>query len=200
MGLTLTQQILDMASTRGAICGSDLKALRASSDLLRSMTGQGLLIRSARGIYTLPDFSITEHHTLVEVAVRHSRATICVLSALRFHELGTQLPWQVWIAIPKQDREPISDLPIRVHRFSGDALVFGVETHTLEGVSVRVTSKAKTVADCFKYRNKLGLDVAIEALRDFLHERVPGAITDLHVAAGICRVERIMKPYIEALL
>lgn len=200
MKTSLTRQILDMASERGAIRGSDLDRIQAPSSLLRSMTRRGLLIRPVRGVYMLPNYPVTEHHTLVEVTIRHPRAIICLLSALQFHGIGTQLPHQVWIAIPKGDKEPVSDLPLRVHRFSREAYAFGVQVHAMEGVQVSITSKAKTIADCLKYRNKIGLDVALEALREFVQKRQPGDLQELHEAAKACRVERILKPYIEALL
>ena len=124
---------------------------------------------------------------------------VCLLSALRFHELTTQLPAEVWVALPEKARRPRLDYPrLRVARFSGAALSEGIERHTIEGVEVRVYSAAKTVADCFKYRNKIGIDVAVEALKDFTRNHRGGA-NDLARFAGICRVSRVMQPYLDAI-
>jgi len=200
MRITMTKKILELARSRGAIRGSDLRDIDASASLLRTMVRNGLLSRAARGIYMLPDFPATENHTLVEVAVRHPQAIICLLSALQFHELGTQLPHQVWVAIPKGSRQPRATLPLKIHRFSGESMGFGVETHLLEGVPVKITSRAKTVADCMKYRNKIGLEIALECLRDFVLNREPGDLQELLAAAKVCRVERVIKPYLEAMV
>ncbi len=123
---------------------------------------------------------------------------ICLLSALAFHDLTTQLPAEVWIALSAKARRPRLDYPrLRVSRFSGPALTEGIETHRIEGVSVRVYSAAKTVADCFKYRNKVGIDVAVEALKDFTR-RERGGAGDLARFARICRVGQVMQPYLDA--
>jgi len=142
---------------------------------------------------------ITEHHTFAEAAKRVPSGIVCLLSALAFHDLTTQSPHEVWMAIDVKARKPKPDWPpLRIVRFSGSARTFGVETHDIEGVDVRVTSRAKTVADCFKYRNKIGIDVAVEALRDYLGKR-GRSMDDLLRAAAVCRVARVMKPYIESL-
>lgn len=164
------------------------------------MTRAGQLERVARGVYVPTNATITEHHTLVEAAARVPHAVVCLLSALRFHELGTQAPHEVWLAVDRKAWKPVVDWPpVRLVRFSGEALTFGVDTHELEGVSVKVTSREKTVADCFKYRNKIGLDVAIEALREYLRSR-KRSIDELVRAARVCRVARIMQPYLEAMV
>jgi predicted transcriptional regulator of viral defense system len=159
----------------------------------------GLVERRARGIYVAAKHAVTADHTLAHVAKRVPAGVFCLLTALRFHELTTQGPGEVWIALPEKARRPRLDLPrLRVARFSGKALTEGVETHRLEGVEVHVYSAAKTVADCFKYRNKIGLDVAVEALRDFTRSRRGGA-TELARFARICRVTRVMQPYLDAI-
>ena len=147
----------------------------------------------------MPDRPISEHTTLAEVASKHPDVLICLLSALRFHELTTQSPFEVWIAIPNKARAPKMEYPpLRIVRFSGAALTEGDETHTVEGVTVRVTSVAKTVVDCFKFRNKIGLDVALEALRDAWNaKRV--TMDDLWHYAKVCRMTNVMRPYLEAL-
>jgi predicted transcriptional regulator of viral defense system len=142
---------------------------------------------------------VTEHHTLAEAANRIPAGVVCLLSALGFHKMTTQSPPEVWLALDVKARKPTTDWPpLRVVRFSGQALKFGVEKHHIEGSEVSITSRAKTVADCFKYRNKIGIDVAVEALRAYLGKR-GRSMVDLLRAAKVCRVTRVMTPYIEAL-
>ena len=160
----------------------------------------GALERVARGRYRLPDAPITEHHGFALVAAAVPKAVICLLSALSFHQIGTQLPHEVWIALDRRSRRPSLAYPrLRVHRFGGNALTEGIETHRIEGETVRVTTVAKTIADVFKYRNKVGLDVALEALREAWRAR-RFTMDEIHRYARICRVERVMRPYIEALV
>jgi predicted transcriptional regulator of viral defense system len=154
--------------------------------------------RALKALPVAADGEVTEHHTLVEVARLAPRGIICLLSALRFHGLGTQLPPDVWLAIPLKGWRPtIRDLPVRFVYMSGPAFEAGVETHVLEGVTVRITNAAKTVADCFKFRNKVGLDVALDALRDYRGARRD--LEELRRFAKVCRVDRVMRPYLEAL-
>ena len=127
------------------------------------------------------------------------KGVICLLSALRFHDLTTQAPHEIWIAIDRKTRLPVNKaLPIRFVRFSGPALIEGVESHIIDGIPVAIYQPAKTVADCFKYRNKIGLDVALEALKDCLRNRRCQADT-LWRFAKICRVSNVMRPYLEAM-
>jgi predicted transcriptional regulator of viral defense system len=163
------------------------------------MTRAGALERVGRGLYVPATAKVTQHHTLAEAAKRVPEGIVCLLSALSFHGMTTQSPHEVWLAIDVKARKPNADWPpMRIVRFSGNARTFGVETHVVEGVQVRVTSRAKTVADCFKYRNKIGIDVAIDALRDYLRKR-GRSIDELARSAEVCRVTRVMRPYIEAL-
>ena len=160
----------------------------------------GALERVARGVYWDPHATqVTENHDLATVTAAIPKAVICLLSALQFHGLTTEWPREVWIALDRQSRVPPSlQMPLRVHRFSKPTLEFGVEEHSIEGVDVHITSPAKTVADCFRFRNRYGTDVAVEALKDYLQRRLP--LEPLHQAARVCRVEKIMRPYLEALL
>jgi len=159
----------------------------------------GLVERQGRGVYVAKGHRYTANHALAQVAKRVPGGVVCLLSALRFHGLTTQQPADVWLALPEKARRPRLDYPrLRVARFSGAALSEGVETHRIEGVNVRVYSAAKTVADCFKYRNKIGIDVAVEALKDFARTRRGGA-NDLARAARACRVSRVMQPYLDAI-
>lgn len=169
-----------------------------SRTALGRLTRAGKLERVGRGLYVSAGAKVTEHHTLVEAAKRVPAGIVCLLSALAFHGMTTQSPHEVWVAIDVKARKPKTDWPpMRIVRFSGRARTFGVEEHVIEGVEVKVTSRAKTVADCFKYRNKIGIDVAVEALRDYLGKR-GRSMDDLLRAAEVCRVSRVMKPYMES--
>lgn len=184
----------------GAIRTRDASAGGVSRKRLAAMARAGELERVGRGLYVPANAKITEHHTLVEAAARVPHAIVCLLSALRFHQLGTQAPHEVWLAIDRKAWKPAVDWPpIRLVRFSGRALAFGVQTHEIEGVRVKITSREKTVADCFKYRNKIGLDVALEALREYLRSR-KRSVDELVRAARVCRVARVMQPYLEAMV
>ncbi len=166
---------------------------------LSRWVAEGELQRLARGLYALPDYAPDEHASLVEVAQRAPQVIFCLLTALRFHDLTTQAPFEVWIAIGNKDHPPRLAYPnLRVNRFSPASLGYGVEEHRRGGSVLRVTTVAKTVADCFKFRNKVGLDVAMEALRDAV--RGKRASTDaIWEAAEVCRVTRVMRPYLESL-
>lgn len=174
-------------------------AAGGSRTALARLVDKGKLVRLCRGLYTLPDQSVSEHTTLAEVSAQSPNVLICLLSALQFHGLTTQLPFEVWVAISNKARPPKIDYPpVRVFRFSGAALTEDVDEHQVDGVTVRVTGVAKTVVDCFKYRNKIGLDVALEALREAWGvQRV--TMEDLWHFAQICRMTNVMRPYLEML-
>lgn len=177
----------------------DLEAHGITRAQLSRLVRDGLVVRQGRGVYTLAGHELTAEHTLAQVAARVPGGVFCLLTALRLHGLTTQSPAEVWIALPEKARRPRLDYPrLRVARFSGAALTEGIEHHRFEGVVVRVYSAAKTVADCFKYRNKIGIDVAVEALKDFTRKHRGGA-TELARFARICRVARVMQPYLDAL-
>ena len=183
----------------GVLRPRDVVANGVSRTQIQRLSESGKLERVGRGLYVPAGTRITEHHTLVEAATRVPSGVVCLLSALAFHGLTTQNPHQVWLAIDVKARKPKADWPpLRIVRFSGAARTFGVEGHVIEGVEVRITSRAKTVADCFKYRNKIGTDVAIEALRAYLGKR-GRSMDELQRAAEACRVGRVIRPYIEAL-
>ena len=199
MNKTQKDRALRIIEKTGLARAADLEARGVPRTTLYRLLEEGLVARQARGIYTVADHEPTEGHTLAQVAKRVPAAVFCLLTALRFHELTTQSPAEVWIALPEKARKPRLDYPrLRVARFSGHALSEGIERHRLEGVEVRVYSAAKTVADCFKYRNKVGIDVAVEALRDF-SRRYRGGATELARYARICRVARVMQPYLDAI-
>lgn len=188
-----------MKAPPGVMRARDAAKHGLSRKRLSELTRAGKLERVSRGVYAAAGTQVTEHHTLVEAAASVPDGVICLLSALRFHELGTQQPHEIWVAIGRKAWKPRLDWPpLHVVRFSGDALDFGVEEHVLENVSVKITSREKTVADCFKYRNKIGLDVAIEALREYLRSR-KRSVDTLVRAARVCRVARVMQPYLESM-
>ncbi len=193
------QCILDLASQRGLIRPRDLDEHGLPTVALTRLVRQGLLQRVARGLYALPDRPVSEHATLVEAARKHPQAIVCLLSALRLHELTTQSPFEVWLAIPNKARAPKIDYPpIRIVRFSGAILTEGIKEQCVDGIPVRVTNIARTVVDCFKFRNKIGLDVALEALEEaWRAKRV--SMDELWHYAALCRVANVMRPYMESL-
>ena len=159
----------------------------------------GLVERFSRGVYVLKGHDFSADVAAAIVTTRVPAAVICLITALRLHDLTTQQPHEVWIALPEKARRPELDYPrLRVARFSGAALTDGIERRRIEGVEVRIYSAAKTVADCFKYRNKIGVDVAVEALRDYTRRHRGGAGELAHFAR-VCRVTRVMQPYLDSL-
>ena len=193
------RRALDLVREAGVLRSRDLDPHGIPREHLRRLRDRGLLEQVGRGLYMLPDADFGAHFGLVTACKRVPHGLVCLLSALRFHELTTQAPFEVWMAVDRRARLPEApELPLRIVRFSGKALREGSETHEVEGAEVRVYGPAKTVADCFKYRNKIGVDVAVEALRDYLRLR-KGTVDDLWHHAGVCRVQSVMRPYMEAL-
>lgn len=177
----------------------DLARLGLRREYAQRLAARGELVRVARGLYAIPDAEVSSHRTLAEVAKAVPGGTICLLTALRYHGLTTQSPPEVWIALDVHGWKPRNTpFPVRTVYFSRAALTEGVETHKIDGVPVRIYSAAKTVADCFKYRNKIGVDVAVEALRDFLKRHRRGS-DELWRFAKVCRVSNVMRPYLEAI-
>ena len=199
MAKTKTQQALDLARSRGLVGPRDLVAKHIPPDYLDRLYRRGLVERVARGVYAWPGADLGEHQTLAEAVRQVPRGVICLLSALQFHGIGTQQPHQVWLAIAPNDWRPKLEYPkVRLVHFSGPTYASSVEEHDLHGIHVRVYSPAKTVADCFKFRNKLGLDVALEALRECWRGR-RATMDELWEAARICRMTKVMRPYLESL-
>ena len=190
---------LRLARRRQGVRASELAEHGIHRQALSRLVAAGKLERVGRGLYRIPASPLTEHHGLALASAAVPRGVICLLSALRFHGIGTQLPSQVWIAIDRRARQPaLGYPPLKVVRFTGAALTEGIREHRVEGQRVQVYSVAKTLADCFKYRNKIGLDVALEALREAWRAR-RFTMDELDHYAGICRVQRVMKPYLEVL-
>lgn len=160
----------------------------------------GEIQRIGRGLYYLSDYEVDRHHSYVEAQMLVQSGVVCLLSALSFHEMGTQSSRYVWLAVPRRSRLPkTGDRPLKIVTFSEPSFFAGIEQHELEGVTVKVYSPAKTVADCFKYRNKLGIDVAIEALREAVHGKNVSPDDVLHFA-DICRVRSVVVPYLESVV
>ena len=184
----------------GVFRARDMVAAGYSREYLRRLVGQGQARRLGRGLYASADFEPDQSLSLVESAKRVPRAVVCLVSALQFHRIGTQSPHKVWLALPRDTNFPGSgNLPFRFCKFSAASHAFGVQEHTLPGGTVRVYSPAKTVADCFKYRHKYGLDVAIEALREGWRDK-KFTMNELSQAAAVCRVSRVIQPYVEMLV
>ncbi len=197
--MTKTQLVLEIARNVGVIRAKDIASRGIHPSVLQHLEQQGLLIRSGRGLYTSMEADITEHHSLIEAVKRVPSGVICLLSALSFYELTSQAPFKVWMAIPQKARHPKDNLiPLRIVYMSGEALNVGIEEHRIEGITVRVYCIAKTVVDCFKYRNKIGLDVALEALRQcWLKQRC--SIDEIWRYARFCRMENVIRPYLDTL-
>ena len=177
----------------------DLQLAGISRALLRDAAGAGIIEKVERGLYRMPGFRASGQHSLALAAKRVPQGVVCLSSALRFHDLTTQNPHEVWMAIPGKAWHPqIGQQPLRFVWLYGAAFGSGIETHQIDGADVKVYSVAKTVADCFKYRNKFGLDVALEALREAWRER-RCTMDELVRCAKICRVANIMRPYLESL-
>jgi len=198
MATSKRDQILGLFKGMEVVRPRDAEAIGIAGSYLNALHKKGVLERPSRGLYTLPNSELSEFRSIVEACKLSPNATVCLLSALRIHDLTTQSPYEVWLAIGEKDRKPQTVYPpIRVFRFSGASREFGIEKRRIEGVAISVYSAAKTVADCFKYRNKIGIDVAIEALRDCRRSR-KATMDEIWDSAKVCRMTNVMRPYLEA--
>ncbi|MCP4621988.1 MAG: transcriptional regulator [bacterium] len=194
------KQLLELTRHLGIVSTAEVRSQGIHHDYLRQLCAEGKLVRVGRGLYMLPDAEVTAHYGLAQASKAVPKGIICLLSALRFHEIGTEAPHEVWMAIDRRAARPRVKHPkMRIVRYSGKALTEGVDEYNVEGVPVRIYDPAKTVADCFKYRNKIGLDVALDALRDVIRKRK--CTTDnLWYYAKICRITNTIRPYMEAIV
>jgi len=200
MAMTRTEQILKMVDQKGIIRPRDIEAEGIPRTYLYNLCKSGQLERRSRGLYARVDAPITQNYDLEELAKRMPKAVLCLISALYFHNIGTQVPHEIWLSIPKSSWKPsIEYPPLNLTYVSGTAYSFGIEEHLENGVKIKVYSPAKTVADCFKFRNKIGLDVALEALKETWRDRKATA-DELVAAAKACRMYNIMRPYMEAIV
>lgn len=200
MDKSYEQQITDLAKQKNILTPNDLRAKNIPTIYLTRMVEAGKLERLRRGIYALPNRDFGENQSIAEISKLVPSAVICLLSALRFHELTTQNPREIWIAVQRESDIPLRAWPsVRVLRMSRDQFAAGIQHSEIEGIEIRVYNPAKTVADCFKYRNKIGLDVALEALRDSWRQKKV-TMDELWHYAKICRMSRVMRPYLESLV
>jgi predicted transcriptional regulator of viral defense system len=197
-GSSLPHEPIDRSQLSGVFRARDLESLGIPRSGLRAWLREGTAERVERGLYRIVDSEPSEHETLALVAARVPQAVVCLLTALRVHGIGTQAPREVWIALDRKARKPrLEGLPVRVVRFSGPMLRYAVETREIQGIPVHITSPARTVVDCFRYRNKIGLDVALEALHDALSSR-SATVADMLRIAEFGRMLNVMRPYVEA--
>ena len=194
------EQVLELIRELGVLRPRDLVTYGIHREYLRRLEQQGEIVRSGRGIYLLPDTDLSEHYTMIEACKRFPNTVVCLLSALRFHNITTQAPFEVWLAIDRKTWSPKSSrLPLRIVYMSDQAFSSGIDKHQIAGVTVPVYNPAKTVADCFKYRHKIGLDVALESLRECWRERA-ATLDEIWHFAKICRVSNVIRPYLESLV
>lgn len=173
--------------------------LGISRSQLARLVARGEAERVGRGLYRLPGADPTTHHTVALVAKRVPQGIVCLVSALSIHEVGTQIPHEVWLAVARKARKPeLGDLPVRIVRFSAEGMEQGIERRLIEDVPVTVTNPARTVVDCFRYRHKVGLDVALEALGEALRTRKV-TIAGVDEMASACRARTVLRPYLEAM-
>jgi predicted transcriptional regulator of viral defense system len=199
MSKSKADKLRNLAAKRQIITAADAAQLGVPRTYLSRLARRGQLEKIARGLYTSPAFSPSEHASLVQASYQAPKGIICLLSALRFHNLTTQSPREVWMAIGHKAWAPkIPAPPVRFVRMSGPALQFGASEHHVSGQVIRVFTPAKTVADCFKFRYKIGLDVAIETLKESRRLK-KASIDELWAAAKVCRVSKVIRPYLESL-
>ena len=197
--LTQTQRVLELTRQRGLLRSRDLQTVDAPRVILTRMTASGQLEKVGRGLYRLPQTQMSADESLNAIAIKVPQAVFCLLTALQFHGLTTQLPRQVWLAMPRGSHAPRIDYPpIRMVQYSGQSYSQGIEVFEREQVLLRVYSVAKTVVDCFKHRSAIGLDVALEALKEARAGQRASA-DELWRFAKICRVANVMRPYLEAI-
>lgn len=198
--ISAKDKLLKKVKEKSLVRPKDFEDIKGARVHLSQLVESGELVKVGRGLYALTEIDFDERQSLLEAARLVPRGVVCLLSALRFHELTTQNPFEIWLAIEGTSRKPqIETLPLNVFRFSGAAFVEGIETHEIKGIRLRVYNPAKTVADCFKYRNKIGLDVAIEALRDVWRQKKATA-DELWHYAKVCRMSNVMRPYLESIV
>jgi predicted transcriptional regulator of viral defense system len=196
----LTSARLEAAGVGAFFRPRDLQPLEVPFAELRRLVADGTIERVGPGLYRLAAAEPNEFETLAMVASAVPSGIICLLSALSFHGIGTQVPHEVWLALDRKARRPARvPAKLRVVRFSGAMLIYGIETHAILGVPARITSPARTVVDCFRYRSKLGLDVALETLREVLRSK-SATVDQITRAAEVCRIRTVIKPYLEAIV
>lgn len=195
---SIKEQIQDVANTQSVFRAGDIPVAEPRAALSR-MVAQGELIRVGHGLFSLPEADIGENYALSEIVKRYPGGIVCLISALYFHGIGTQLPYETWIMRHDRRGAPKDGFPARFVYCSSDAFFHGIEEHMIDGIKVKIYSPVKTIADCFKYRNKIGLDVAIEALQEGWRSR-QFTMDELWSAVTVCRVQKTIQPYLEMLV
>ncbi|MDK9720406.1 MAG: type IV toxin-antitoxin system AbiEi family antitoxin domain-containing protein [Rhodospirillales bacterium] len=196
---TAADKALEIISKGGMARLREIKAAGIPGVVVARLAKAGRVVRLARGLYQMPDADIQAGHTLAEAAKIVPKGVICLISALSYHELTLQMPPHVWVAIENRTRQPKPDYPpMRFVRFSPKALSEGIDQHLIEGVPVRITNPARTIIDCFRFRNKIGVDIAISALREALRKRRCTA-DDIMKHAKELRIASVVRPYLEAM-
>ena len=197
---TKRQQVIDYMSKQALVRPIDLVAVGLPKDYLYQLASEGVVERVGRGLYRLPEGDISEWLSYVEVQRRVPKGVFCLLSALVFHRFTTQNPHDLWVTIANKAWRPDFDYPpVRYITMSGAALSTDIEVHSIDGVDIRVYSAAKTVADCFKFRSRVGLDVAIEALKEGWRGK-KFTMDELMRCAAVCRVTNVIRPYAESIV
>lgn len=194
-----THPALELMRTKGLVRAGELARIGVAGEKLQQLLHSGSLVRISRGLYAAPDRALTEADQLAQLAIKYPNMVFCLLTALQIHGLTTQAPHEMWVAISSKARPPnVTYPPLRIFRFNDPNLC--VVTKSIDGiVHMPVTSVAKTIADCFKFRNKIGLDVALEALRDAWRQKKV-TMDELWQAAQLCRMTNVMRPYLESLV
>jgi len=191
---------LELVARNGLVRPKELEGYGIAREHLRRLEKKGLLVKSARGVYRVANAPVSGQYGLAEVSKRVPGCVICLLSALQFHEIGTELPAKTWIALRRGAWHPHIDYPpIEIVTFSHKLIEEGITMNVIDGVNVKITSVARTVADCFKFRNKIGIDVALESLKEVLNNK-RCSVDELSIMARLCRVGKVIRPYMEALL
>jgi len=193
------EKVLQLAEEKGVIQPKDIAAAGLPRKYIYRLLKRGKLEKIDRGLYKIRGKEFSESEMLLKIAKKAPDATICLLSALRFHNMTTQNPHRIWIAIHNKEKPPDLDVPLKVIRMTGKALTEGRKQHVIDSISLKVYEPAKTVTDCFKFRNKIGLDVALEALREYRRGNL-GTMAELWSYAKINRVKNVIQPYVEAQL
>ncbi|MBN2723150.1 MAG: transcriptional regulator [Deltaproteobacteria bacterium] len=193
---TVRDKIMDIAEKKSLFRAQDILDVKKPQTELCRMVNDGTIIRVGWGLYSLPEAEIGENHSLVEAIKLNNGGVICLISALYFHKIGTQLPYETWIMRHNRNLASDKNHSVRFVYCTGDAFSYGIEKHIIEGTEVSIYSPAKTVADCFKYRNKIGMDVAIEALVDGWSSK-KFSMDELWAAVKVCRITKIIQPYME---
>lgn len=199
--MTGKDKVLKIAKRKKVFRANDVDVdSNLSRKYIARLVKEGSLVKVGYGLYSLAEHGFTESQDLIEVAVKVPKGIVCLLSALRFHDLTTQNPFEVWIAIERESRIPkVENVPVRFFRFAPKVYQAGIETYFIEGVEIKVYSAAKTIADCFKYQKTVGLDVALEAMRDAWRKRKV-TMDELYHFAEIRQVKKIMLPYLNTLV